>query len=373
VYGVSFLVAWSSLALLNAVDVICRDPLKRLAWQAEIILPLAVVMAAFIHGTNQLHVTENKSAPVANVTFIQPSIPQAMIWNDAEDGRRFAQLLDLTRTALSQDTDLLLWPEAALPNVGQAELTALTDLVHERRVWMILGADDSHFGPGGVDYFNAAVLLNPRGESAGVYHKRKLVMFGEYVPASRWLPFLKHLTPISGGFTPGEHPVQFRLERRSADGKNISSSGLKTSTLICFEDIFPDLVRGYVDDDTDFLVNITNNGWFGEGAAQWQHAAATVFRAVENGVPLLRCANNGVTCWVDERGRIREVFHDAHGTIYGAGAMTAHIPLRAPGSPRVQTFYNRHGDWFGWVCVGVASLSLLARIVSLRRAKREAV
>ena len=71
--------------------------------------------------------------------------------------------------------------------------------------------------------------------------------------------------------------------------------------LICFEDIFPHLAREYAEDDTDFLVNLTNNGWFGEGAAQWQHAAGALFRAVENGLPLIRCSNNGLTCWVDSR------------------------------------------------------------------------
>ena len=105
--------------------------------------------------------------------------------------------------------------------------------------------------------------------------------------------------------------------------------------------------REYVEPDTDFLVNLTNNGWFGEGAAQWQHAAAALFRAVENGRPLLRCANNGLTCWVDEYGRIREIFRDARGTIYGPGYMISQINLLSSGEHRSATFYNLHGDVFG--------------------------
>ena len=97
--------------------------------------------------------------------------------------------------------------------------------------------------------------------------------------------------------------------------------------MICFEDIFPHLGREASDDDTDFLVNITNDGWFGEGAAQWQHAASAVFRAVENGLPLVRCSNNGLTCWVDAHGRLRQLFRDAHGTIYGPGYLTRANPL----------------------------------------------
>ena len=134
--------------------------------------------------------------------------------------------------------------------------------------------------------------------------------------------------------------------------------------------MFPQLAREYVQDDTDFLVNLTNDGWFGEGAEQWQQAAAAVFRAVENGVPLVRCCNNGVTCWVDANGRVREIFRDKTGSVYGAGAMTIELPLLQPGEKRAPTFYNRHGDWFGWVCVGVMGILLVVKIARQRRKKQ---
>src|SRR6185369_5441083 len=118
------------------------------------------------------------------------------------------------------------------------------------------------------------------------------------------------------------------------------------SVLICFEDTFGHLVRESVDDETDFLVNLTNNGWFGNSAAQWQHAASAAFRAVENGIPLLRCSNNGLTCWIDSRGRLRELFRDQTGSEYGVGFATWQIPLLAPEDKASRTFYNRHGDWF---------------------------
>lgn len=368
-YGVSFLVVWSSLSLLNAGLAVVRQPAQRFIWQAEIILPLVAVIALFWSGTMKIRANETGDPaipPSLRVTFVQPSIPQTMIWNPADSGRRFAQLLNLTRIALSNETDLLLWPEAALPSVGQAELAALTGLVREHQVWMLLGADDVRSRPGMTnaddkEYFNAAVLLNPRGETTGVYHKRKLVMFGEFVPATRSLPFLKHLTPITGGFTPGDRAVQFETLARER--------AVKFSSLICFEDIFPNEARRYVEDDTDFLVNLTNDGWFGESAAHWQQAAAGVFRAVENGLPLLRCCNNGLTCWVDEHGVMRKIFRDKSGSEYGAGVMTAQIPLLSPGQKRVPTFYHRYGDWFGWLCVALAAPVLLARLPKLPRRK----
>ena len=90
-------------------------------------------------------------------------------------------------------------------------------------------------------------------------------------------------------------------------------------------------------------------------------AAGAIFRAVENGLPLIRCSNNGLTGWVDPRGQLREVLRDDRGTIYGAGFLTAEIPLPAAGERRAPTFYHRHGDWFGWACVGLAGIMLVFR------------
>jgi apolipoprotein N-acyltransferase len=111
------------------------------------------------------------------------------------------------------------------------------------------------------------------------------------------------------------------------------------------------------------LVNLTNDGWFRKSAEQWQHLANAIFRAVENGVPLVRCANNGVTCWIDAHGRVREILRDKSGSVYGIGAMTVEIPI---GERREPTFYGRHGDWFGWGCVALAAAFVIRQIFSRR-------
>src|SRR6185436_8031845 len=108
--------------------------------------------------------------------------------------------------------------------------------------------------------------------------------------------------------------------------------------------------REYVQEDTDFLLNLTNNGWFGESAAQWQHAASAIFRAVENRVPLVRCANNGLTCAVDAQGRLSHEFFPNSTDIYGVGVKIVEVPL-LKGEKRAPTFYRRFGDVFGWGCV----------------------
>ena len=151
---------------------------------------------------------------------------------------------------------------------------------------------------------------------------------------------------------------------------SIPELGVKVSVLICFEDIFPHLGREYAEPDTDFLLNLTNNGWFGESAAQWQHAANAVFRAVENRIPLVRCANNGLTCWVDTLGGMHDAYFANTTDVYGAGFKTVQAPLLAPGEKRELTFYTRHGDWFGWTCFGLTALWTSACIWTALRARK---
>jgi len=360
IYGVSFLAIWFSLSAVSAGLVVVRQPTSRSLWIAEIILPITVVAVIFNVGFRQLKESPNGSRTI-KVTFIQPSIPQTLIWDPTKNDERFRDLIALTTQALTNRTDLMLWPEAAVPKMlryDKETFEALTGLARTNHVWMIVGSDDAEprepqTRPNDADYFNSCFLIDPEGKLVDRYRKRALVIFGEYIPLVRWLPFVKWFTPIEGGFTPGDIPVQFKLP----------DLHVKTSVLICFEDVFPHLAREYAEPDTDFLVNITNNGWFGESAAQWQHAVSALFRAVENGLPLLRCSNNGLTCWVDAHGRLREIFHDAAGTVYGPGFMTAEIPLREAGAVRSPTFYHQYGDAFGWSCVLLAGVMVGVRIV----------
>jgi apolipoprotein N-acyltransferase len=389
VYGVSFLVVWVSLSLFSAGRMIFRRPTLRMAWQGEIILPLAAVVVLFAFGSAKIN-GQNPSGATLRITLIQPSIPQTLIWNSSEDNRRFRELLALSEQALTNKTDLLIWPESAVPRLDEINYIAITNLIRTHHLWLIFNAEDYVWRSGAgtnndYDAFNAAFLFNPDGRCAAIYHKQKLVIFGEYIPLVRWLPFIKWFTPITGSFASGTNAMPFEMninpERRPParheSNADISGAGsetgvpnnlhIKTATLICYEDIFPELAREYVQDDTDFLVNLTNDGWFGEGAAQWQQAAAAIFRAVENGVPLVRSTNNGLTCWADSHGRLREIFRDKTGSVYGVGAMTIELPLSQPGEKRAPTFYNQHGDWFGWSCVGVAGILFVVKISGQRR------
>jgi apolipoprotein N-acyltransferase len=356
VYGVSFLVVWFSLAICSAAEMIYHHPAKRHVWQAEIVLPMIVIVLLFVGGLFYI----NRVSPAAGgdflrVTCIQPGIPQTVIWDARENDRSFREFLALNETALTNPTDVLVWPESAVPEMSAENCRAISAVASTHHVWLILNGEDMTTSRTETNWFNAAFLVNPQGELTTTYHKQKLVIFGEYVPLARWLPFLKWFTPIEGGWTAGDRPVAF-------GGTHFSGE-----PLICFEDCFPATARSAATNAPDFLVNLTNDGWFGDSAEQWQHLANSVFRAVETGRPLVRCANNGITGWIDEHGRLQQIFRSANGSEYGAGSISMKIPLRPAGDKPAVTFYQRHGDGFAWGCVAIALGSLAARWKSIRR------
>ncbi len=391
VYGVSFLVVWGAMALFCTITRVAAQLLEppaalagghaasrlappfgaiaprspwvsfRMALMADVALPLLVLLYLTFTAGFAL-VRRVPAGPELKVALVQPSIPQRLIFDPAEVTNRFAKLMDLTRAALATRPDLLVWPEASLPSFSEANFRALTNLVATRRVWIVFGADDEAERPATAsgeiefDQFNSAFLFDPAGEFAATYRKRRLVIFGEYVPFVKWLPFLRRLIPIGDGYTPGHAPGWFRMTRPAA----------VASVLICFEDMFPALARESVGPDTDFLLNLTNDGWFGESAEQWQHAAGAVFRAVENGLPLVCCANNGLTFWTDSLGRMHDVGFSGPDDVYRAGVKSVRIPLRPVDEPAPPTYYRRHGDVFGWSCVGLTVL-MLAPAIARRR------
>ncbi len=365
IYGVSFMIVWFSASLVGAVAVFVQSSGGARSSKMDLITPFLAL--AFVISYGVAKCTRPQSAErQLKIALVQPSIPQTLIWDSGKGTNRFQKLLELSERAVATKPDLVIWPEAAVPNLlryDEATFATITGFARRHHVWMIVGADDAepkkNPTPGDdADYFNSSFLITPEGKLAGKYNKQHLVIFGEYVPLARWLPFLKWLTPITSGFESGSGPVPFQL----------TAPRVRTSVLICFEDIFPHWVRSHVEPDTDFLVNITNDGWFGESAAQWQHAASAVFRTVENGLPLVRCANNGLTCWIDSRGGLHDPFLPNTTDAYGEGFKTVEVPILTEGESRTETIYHRYGDWFGWSCVAIAAL-LLLKCIRLRSAK----
>jgi apolipoprotein N-acyltransferase len=366
VYGVSFLVVWVSMAMGSALLLLSRSPLSKSRWVGELIPPALAIACVCFYGMRRI-VHYEPSPRTIKAALIQPSIPQTLIWDEKENAYRFDQLLKLSEQALQENPQLVVWPEASVPNMlryNKETAEAVIKLTTSHKVWLILGSDDAEPRPGTgekeYDFFNSSFAVSPEGRIAGNYKKRRLVIFGEYIPFVKQLPFLKIFSPAGeNGFTPGEKTAPFVLDNLK----------VKTSILICFEDTFPHLVPEYAQEDVDFLLNLTNNGWFGESAAQWQHAAMAVFRAIENNIPLIRCANNGLTCWVDELGRMHNAYFADSNDVYKPGYKIVEVPILTNGYTRTRTFYNQHGDLFGWTCMGGGFLAaMLGRIRRSRRA-----
>ena len=168
IYGVSFLMVWFSLSTLSAVLTIMRPHASRQIWVGEILLPMLVIAVAFNLGFRRLG-HDPPGARTLRVTLVQPSIPQTLIWNSDKDAERFRGLLDLTETSLTNKTDLLIWPESAIPGMlryDEASTAAIANLARQHHVWMIVGGDDfqrhaNAANPADGDYYNSSFLVSP--------------------------------------------------------------------------------------------------------------------------------------------------------------------------------------------------------------------
>jgi apolipoprotein N-acyltransferase len=356
IYGVSFLISWLSVSLFcAALSVRVERKLSRRLF-VQFVPPVLALSGVLIYGTQELSAF-SKTTRNYKIALVQPAIPQPAIWDPNEKTNRFLKLLHLSQDALTQKPNLLIWPETALPEmIGRNQFTqdAIVNLLHPFKSWMVLGAADydSHPGVTGLDetrWFNGAFLINPAGDMAARYHKRHLVPFGEFMPGARLFPFLARLRAAGAGLTSGDRPGLFRITEPPAN----------CSVLICYEDLFPHEVRECLSPETDFLLNLTNDAWFGDSAAQWLHLVNALFRTVELRLPLVRCCNNGITCWIDALGRLHDAGFVNSTNVYQSGYKLIEVPLAASEHGYHPTFYYQFGDLFGWGCVTLVAFFVL--------------
>jgi len=322
VYGISFLLVWGNLvfaeALLN----------KRRALR-----PFGAALAVVLtFGAITLKLPDTRG-PEFKIALLQGNIDQYKKWNEVYVAEIKQTYETLAERAAASGAQLIIWPETSVPGY------LIQD--HPLRLWLtkvILKSGTAHLV--GAPYlqadkaYNAAFALSPVGFIQGVYGKQHLVPFGETVPLQavlgRWISVLNAL----GGFTAGnESPV-------------LKSAGVPIGINICYEAIFPNLVRRSVKLGAQVIVNITNDGWYMKTAAPYQHLAPNIFRAVENRRWLLRADNTGVSAIIDPWGRII-----AQTPIYQTRILAGSARLRSD-----LTFYSRYGDFFAWLCILAVSL-----------------
>lgn len=339
---ISFIIVWTSLSLgigIARSRLTSPSPWK---WMADVIVPAGVIGLLSIYGYERIKTIDaSRPAESFRVALIQPAFPQTLIWNSQEDQSRFDDLLSLSEAALKLEPDLLVWPEGAFS--GNIEsFVPVWDLLDRHQAWLCFNGTDvdvTTLDTEDPTTFNAAFLMDPSGKLTDTYHKRHLVMFGEFVPLSQWFPFLKMLTPIQHLFTPGKQSKTFSMPLQN----------VQLYPLICFEDVMPYLTRGATRQQIDFLLNLTNDGWFKESAAQFQHASLAAFRSIETGLPMIRCGNNGLTCWIDPTGQLHGMAPSNDSTdIYGRGFRVLEIPKGWAVKPPI---YQSIGKFFSWGCL----------------------
>lgn len=277
-------------------------------------------------------------AGVRRIAVVQGNIPQHQKWDARIKDSIFQKYEGLTRQAAMERPHLIIWPETAFPGYWEVEpmmVRRFLALVREVRAHFLAGIPTLAVDGAGTMRMNTAVFFGPDGAEKGRYHKLRLVPFGEYVP---FFGFIRRFFEI-GRFSPGRSLIIFELPAAAPGG---APAGF--AVLICFEDIFPDLCRSAVNRGADILVNITNDAWFKKTSAPYQHAQASVFRAVENRVPVVRAANTGLSCFIEPTGRIVSSVRSKENELFVTG-----FTVFSVNTARRNSLYRLWGDAFVWV------------------------
>jgi apolipoprotein N-acyltransferase len=340
IYGVSFIIVLVNVSLYRLVatsfDHGWKPALKEL-------LAAAVILAMTgLYGQWRLIDLDKKAKDEKSflVALIQGNIRQDIKWDPQFQEETVRIYTDLTRQVKSQHPDLIIWPETATPFFFQSAFpfqSRILELSQEMGVPLLFGAPGFERDGSKINYFNSAFLISPEKKILGRYDKVHLVPFGEYAPLAGILGFTRDIIGAIGDFTPGEGV------------HNLTLPWGEFGVLICYEAIFPDLTRSFVERGAQFLVNITNDAWFGRTAAPYQHLSMATLRAVENRVPIARAANTGISAVIDSRGRV----------VRSTNLFTREILSGKIEVNKSRTFYTEFGDLFTYLCLGFTILFLV--------------
>jgi len=343
VYGLSLEImivssAWAAAFLVRREK---RQPLLIAAIAATVVLQAGRLVPAPSLPADKL------------ATLVQANVP---ILEGADWTRDYfnTTLNDLSALSLNppqgaqqSHPDLIVWPESPAPFYAGDPVfrSAVSNLARQANTWVLTGSIGiNHAGQNTAQpmrVYNSAQLVSPTGEWVSRYDKVHLVPFGEYVPFKRMFAFAGGLTKEVGDFSPG------------ASRAPLEANGAKLGVFICYESIFPDEVRQFAAQGAQLLVNISNDGWYGDSGAYAQHLKQARMRAVENARWLLRDTNTGVTASIDPYGRI-----------VASVPRKVRTALQAPYAlSSATTFYTRQGDWFAYLCAIISIGALVVRFL----------
>lgn len=339
-YGVSFLVVFTNVLIASKIKKKIKGHMPESRYLALLVI---ILIAVAIYGYYK--VDQKFEADPVRVSIIQGNIPQSQKWDEKFADDILDRYTALTKEAAKDKPDLIIWPETSVPGFLETDKVfrdKITALAKEVNAYLLVGTQTEK-APQRVRYYNSAVLISNAGKIVKRYDKMHLVPFGEYVPlGNSYLSFIKKRYDMGEDYSPGHDYTIFEMPTHK--GRKV-----KFGVLICFEDVFPELSRNFVRLGADFLVVITNDAWYMRTAAPFQHTQPSVFRAIEERVNVIRCANTGHSCFINQNGEITQSVTDyTGGKIFVTGFATADI---IPG--KVQTLYLRYGDAFAWGCVWV--------------------
>lgn len=340
VYGISFLIVLVNACLFYLFHPRFRREAPWTRWRTHVsVIMFGLYALSLAYGWSVMSSHEEKPVKPVKVALVQGNIPQKMKWDPQYKEEILDTYRELTLKAAVSRPDLIVWPEAVTPFYFLRDLEGtarVVALAKETGIPLLFGSPRAERRGTEIVSFNSAYFLSREGHLRGRYDKIHLVPFGEFIPLQSILFFLDKMVVGIGDFGRGKEAALFDLD------------GTKFAVSICYEITFPDLVRRPVDRGAQFLVNITNDAWFGQSAASYQHISMAALRAVENRVPIVRAANTGITGAVDTLGRIHPTTELFEREVLIAGIQ----PRMGPA-----TLYSRYGDWFCHLCL-LASVGL---------------
>jgi apolipoprotein N-acyltransferase len=339
VYGLSFAVMLVNCAFAAGLLLYGRRRTNLLisATAAAIALQIGVFAKAEVFPATKQALLVQENVPILDANQWTPQLYDQTIGS-------LAQLsVPQRRSSGSDNPGLIVWPESPAPFfIDDPRLRPwLATIARDSNSYLVIGSIGTAPSkvPGSQQLLNSALIVDPNGRFLGHYDKIHLVPFGEYVPMQDYLFFAKKLTREVGDFARGTERKVFDID------------GARVGVFICYESIFPDEVRQFTANGAQVLVNISNDGWYGETGAPFQHLEMARMRAIENHRWVLIATNNGVTASIDPYGRIVKKL-----------PRNVRSALVAPFAPQIETtFYVRYGDVFAWLCVVISILALFVR------------
>jgi apolipoprotein N-acyltransferase len=369
--GLSFLPVFASCVLFIMVwrTMLHSRSGQRFRWHFDLLVVMIVLCAQLVYGIRRLGEPAPPSTPV-KVALMQLNVPQVDMWRRTrlvETYQRFADFTRLygeARDGRPSPVDLIVWPESALqlPFEHPDHAKFFNDLLALGDFSLMTGCDFERTETSPAR--TSATLLSGSYKAVQIYHKVHLVPFGEYLPLRHSVPLMATLL---GGMLPGDFAPGTRTEPLQ-----LAKPDVQAIPLICFEDTDGDLARRFVRPKAQLLVNMTNDGWFLKSSEPEQHTINAIFRAVELRRPMVRACNTGVTCVIDDRGRIVASLRDLEtGSTFIEGVLPGTVQVPTIGEI---TIYAKYGDWFAIACllivVTAAAVQTVRRFLLRHRTER---